>query len=113
MPTAALISWIATAAGRSVLAGTWLAHGGLRQRQTGVAPLPQGRGASRWCPKLRRPIDVARPRWWTYKPGPFTTRPQRCRRLAAWTATGDTRRAWRHDRLSRLTSRPVHVTDSG
>jgi manganese efflux pump family protein len=35
MPTAALISWIATAGGGSVLLATWLAHGGLRQRHTG------------------------------------------------------------------------------
>ena len=35
MPTAALISWIATAAGGSVLLATWLTRGGPRQLHTG------------------------------------------------------------------------------
>ena len=35
MPTAALISWIVTAGGGSVLLGAWLVRGGLRQRHTG------------------------------------------------------------------------------
>jgi hypothetical protein len=40
MDIAALITWLVTALGGFYMLGTWISHGGLRQRQTGAGRLP-------------------------------------------------------------------------
>jgi manganese efflux pump family protein len=42
MSIAALITWVITALGGSVLLGTWLSRGGLRARETAASRFPPG-----------------------------------------------------------------------